>query len=695
MNAELVPEPTPTANVYEVGDLLIDVGVRRVTRNGVDLEIAGRSFDLLLALVRAAPNLMSTQELMDGVWPTVVIGAETVTQRIMRLRQSLGDSAESPHYIVALRGHGYRMAAAVRAKAVGAPSLSPSWVEAPVSPPAAAAAAISCALPSGPPAQSIPKINRWIPVLLILTLVAGASGVWWGLERRTDGQVAASIKARPSSAAVPRSSVAVMPFANLTGDPAKGYLGDGMAEELINTLAQVPRLKVPARTSTFSYKGRDVDIRRIAQDLNVATILEGSVRSTGERLRVSARLVDAASGYQIWSQDYDRQSADIFRLQDDLAGQIVQALRTHLNVDLPTPVRAPPTQDVEAYRLFLQAVGIVKGTPSSLHLALPLIDQALTRDPNFAAALAARADFRTGLALLGGAPPGTIDDAQADAERALVLSPGLARAHSVLAMIHFVRGAWIQAEMSYEAALAADRADPGIHASYSFILLASMGRLQQAQAQASEAYHLAPADPFIETVLSGADSDLGLDAEAGRLMKLATEIGRPRLGQELLVDANAAARKGNYEEAAARAPGALPTALRDAGGGQALKLFYAALANPMKTAAARQSLQALIPQLRSETIDARISSFFVVALARLGALDAAYELANGLVANGMRLRVPTLSLNLSALWAPEMRAFRQDRRFQVLVTRLKLIDYWKQFGPPDNCELMDGKLMCH
>src|SRR6185437_3438353 len=121
------------------------------------------------------------------------------------------------------------------------------------------------------------------------------------------------------------SSIAVMPFANLTGDASKDYIADGIAEELINALDRVPGLRVPARTSTFVYKGHNADIRRIAQDLNVATVLEGSLRTAGERLRVSARLVDARTGFPIWTQTFDRQATDLFRLQDDLAGQIVTA----------------------------------------------------------------------------------------------------------------------------------------------------------------------------------------------------------------------------------------------------------------------------------------------------------------------------------------------------------------------------------
>ncbi len=121
--------------------------------------------------------------------------------------------------------------------------------------------------------------------------------------------------------------MAVLPFANLTGETSKEYFSDGMAGELINSLSHISGLKVPARTSSFAYKGRNVDSRRIAQDLGVATILDGSVQSAGNRIRVTAELVDGRSGYQLWSDSYERPFTDIFKLQDDITAAIVQALR--------------------------------------------------------------------------------------------------------------------------------------------------------------------------------------------------------------------------------------------------------------------------------------------------------------------------------------------------------------------------------
>ena len=159
--------------------------------------------------------------------------------------------------------------------------------------------------------------------LLTVMLLIGA-GLLWAFTR-TGARAPAQLReaATPAfvtasggpqaGAAAPRASIAVVPFVNLTGDPGKGYFSDGMAEELINLLARVPGLKVPARTASFAYKGRNVDVRRIAQDLGVAMILEGSVRSAGKRIRVTAQLVNAQTGYHEWSKDFARQFTDIFK----------------------------------------------------------------------------------------------------------------------------------------------------------------------------------------------------------------------------------------------------------------------------------------------------------------------------------------------------------------------------------------------
>jgi adenylate cyclase len=162
-----------------------------------------------------------------------------------------------------------------------------------------------------------------------------------------------SVTAAP---AIPDKSVAVVP----PSAGSKDYLGDGMAEELIDTLTNVPGLQVPARTSSFAYKGRNIDIRQVARDLNVGTVLEGSVRSAGDRIRITAELINADSGLHIWSQTYERKFTDLFQLQDNLATAIVEVLRVKLNNGAAACVTpALSTSDVQAYDLYMRGFAVL------------------------------------------------------------------------------------------------------------------------------------------------------------------------------------------------------------------------------------------------------------------------------------------------------------------------------------------------
>jgi adenylate cyclase len=527
-----------------------------------------------------------------------------------------------------------------------------------------------------------------LSILSVLLIIAGS--ILWAITRTPTSQV-------PTAAVgptIPRDSIAVVPFANLTGDAAKDYFSDGMAEELINSLAQVPALKVPARTSSFAYKGRNVDIRRIAQDLGVGTILEGSVRSAGERIRVTAQLVDAKTGYHIWSQSYDRQFADIFKLQDELAAAIVQALRGNMSATVPAPgIEPPPTQDVVAYQLYLQARSVVLGEEQGIRHAIALLDQALARDPRFARALAYRAHLRIDFALFGYQLQNVLEDAERDAAQALALNPNLAEAHAALGETNASRGKWLEAETSFRAAFVGDASDPQIRAWYATFVLGSAGRMRQAHSVASEAHRLAPADRRTALQLSVVNSWMGLDADAVKFADLTIALGLPPTTLPLpLIYANAAARSARYAEAAEHAADALPAVIRSAGGAEVMKLIYFALADPTKKPAAGQVLQSLVHKLESGGSDPVTERIFMQAFTTLDALDPAYDLANQSLDEFARSG--TVGVVWGPLWTPEMRPFRKDPRFQALVTRVKLIDYWEQYGPPDECDLKDHKLSC-
>jgi TolB-like protein/Tfp pilus assembly protein PilF len=544
---------------------------------------------------------------------------------------------------------------------------------------------------------------RLLGILVAVVIIAG--GAIWALHRWageysvSPATVTASTSASTPVSAAPagsRNSIAVMPFANLTGDASKDYLGDGMAEEVINTLTKVPDLKVPARTSSFAYKGRNIDIRQIARDLNVGAILEGSVRSAGNRIRVTAQLIDAQSGLHRWSQTYDRKFTDLFQLQDDLAIAIVQALQVNLNGASSSSVtQAPPARNVEAYDLYLQGYSaMLQGTEQSLHFALDLYGQALARDPKFARAFAGRSRARLSFLVRGLPLANAREDAERDARQALALDPSLDVAHQALGNVSALRADWLQAESSYQAALSVDTGSPEIHSGYAMVVLAATGRLHQAYLEGDKAYHLAPASPNQLRIISSLSSYLRHDADAVKYADLAATLGpQPSNRPMLQVAVLAAIRGGRFAEAADRVTGSLPPAIRSAGGAEVLRLVYAALADPSKKAAASQALEVLLQRLgvrNSKSVDRRD---FIVDFAMLDALDPAYDLASRYLDDFLSSGTGG-GVDWDFLWIPEMHSFRQDPRFQGFVTRLNLISYWKQYGPPDGCDLKGGTLLC-
>ncbi len=530
---------------------------------------------------------------------------------------------------------------------------------------------------------------RLLAILAAVLVIFGI--VLWAVNRGTSKQAAPV-----SAASTVRDSIAVMPFANLTGDPSKDYLGDGMSEELLNVLAKVPGLKVPSRTSSFAYKGRNTDLKQIAKDLQVGTILEGSVRSAGETIRVTAQLIDAQTDRHLWSETYDRKFTDLFQLQDDLAKAIVQALQVNLKGAAPVSVAlAPPTQDVEAYRLYLQGWSLYnRSTEPEMLDAIELFKQALTRDPKFARAWSALAETRTIFMVIGYPLPHALEDAEKEATQALALDPSLASASAVLGNINAIRGNWLEAETLFRNAVSRDASDPVIRMDYSSNLLDSVGHLRQGLAERLEAYRLAPADVGAVFILATGYSLMGRDAESLKYADLAIQLGiSPDVVPVPLIYANVYARSGRYSEAADRIIITLPPKLRAAGGDEVIKGVYAALKDSAGRPAASASLQSLLRKIKADDLDVNTRKIMIGEFTQLDALDLAFQFANQSL--DYFARSGTVASAWGVLWLPEMRPFRRDPRFQAFVTRMGLMDYWNKYGPPDDCDLKDGKLTCH
>jgi TolB-like protein len=238
-----------------------------------------------------------------------------------------------------------------------------------------------------------------------------------------------------STAAASRDSIAVLPFLTLSADPENEFFADGITEEIINALAQIEGLHVLARSSAFSFKGKHIDLRIIGEQLNVRTILEGSVRKAGNRLRITAQLVNAADGYHLWSERYDREMKDVFDVQDEIARAIVERLKVTLEGAQEEPLVRPATRNLEAYQMYLKGRVLLYHRGSAISRALACFERAVALDCEYALAWAGLADSYLVLGFYGLAhPAASMPKGTEAARRAVALDPSLVEAHNALAM---------------------------------------------------------------------------------------------------------------------------------------------------------------------------------------------------------------------------------------------------------------------
>jgi TolB-like protein/Tfp pilus assembly protein PilF len=295
-----------------------------------------------------------------------------------------------------------------------------------------------------------------------------------------------------------------MPFANLSADPENAYFADGMTEEVINALSGIEGLRVAARSSVFALRGKQLDVRMIGDTLGVGSVLEGTVRRQGNRLRITAQLVSSKDGYQVWSDDYDRELSDVFQVQNEIARSIVTALRVKLIRTTAGPASlAKPTGNAEAYDLYLKGLYLLHSQGvNAVRTALQHFEAALALDPDFARAHSGVAAARARLGVLAGQNPAVeLPLAKKSALRALQLDSSLAEAHVSLAHVLFV-WEWNhrEAERVFLKAISLDPDDADARWHYGISLL-NQKRFADAERQFRTAHDLEPLVPHTSSLL--------------------------------------------------------------------------------------------------------------------------------------------------------------------------------------------------
>src|SRR5438105_319416 len=293
---------------------------------------------------------------------------------------------------------------------------------------------------------------------------------------------------------VPAKSIAVLAFVNMSNDPENEFFSDGIAEEIINALTQVKALRVASRTSSFAFKGKTEDISEVGRKLKVHTVLEGSVRKADNRLRVTAQLIDVADGYHLWSERYDRQLEDVFEIQDQIAENIVRALRVVLGEDEKRALEKAPTENVQAYEYYLRGRQFFHQLRrTSLQYARRMFDRAIEIDPNFARAHAGIADCCSFLYMYWDGSKANLEAADASSQRALELDSTSAEAHTSRGIALTLRGDHGEARREFDTAL---RLNPMLYEAHYFYgrTCFTEGEFEEAVSHYRDAWRLRPED---------------------------------------------------------------------------------------------------------------------------------------------------------------------------------------------------------
>jgi len=409
-----------TENVaLRIGAVRVDPALDEIVRDGKSIKLEPRAMRLLIHLAERAGQVVSVEELLTEIWQDVVVTQDSVYTAIAALRRALGDEANKPLYIANVPRRGYRLVASVG-----------EWVDGPTTSPDAASAT--------------------------------------GKESQT------SAIANP-----PLQSIAILPFVDMSEKHDQQYFAEGMAEEVSNLLAGVPGIRVIGRDSCLQFRGQHEDLRTVGRQLGAVYLVEGSVRRAASRVRVTARLIDAQDGSQLWSQSYDNDFEDVLTIQDQIATNLVRALQVAVGVDYPS---RPRLKSGLAYDFYLRGRhALDRFDRAGFERAAGYFQQALELDPTAIRVAESLSLVHTYIAEWGFAPPGEgFERARRSAERVLEIDASSAVAHTHLASIHAIFDwDWAAAVDKIRRALALAPRDPGILVAAGFIYLA-LHRLDEA-----------------------------------------------------------------------------------------------------------------------------------------------------------------------------------------------------------------------
>jgi TolB-like protein/DNA-binding winged helix-turn-helix (wHTH) protein len=472
------------SDLYRFGQFVLDPGRRTLSRADSPVSLTPKAFDVLLFLVQHPNRSVTKEELLQAVWGDTFVEEGNLKQYISHLRKALGDNSEDTRLIVTIARKGYQFTADVTV-AEAADTAKQAAVQ--VSTAESSLADTQTALRS-PADEAVPKAQKhWrkgavVGASAVLLVVVGFAS--W---RHFGGMTPLRSQ---------KIMLAVLPFENLTGDPNKEYLADGLTEETISQLGRLnpEQLGVIARTSVMGYKHKDERLDQIGRDLSVQYVLENSLRESGNHIRLTAQLIQVKDQTHLWSQDYDYLAKDILNVQDDVAKAVAHEIRVRLTSKQQAELAQSHPVNPEAFDAYLQGYSFFqRSTDKDADLAAKYFERATQLDPSYALAWVGLSRVHNWQANIGLIPAQEGHRLAREAvERALALNPNLAGGHAQMGRIKAqVDFDWTGADASYRRAIALEPGDPDIVRSAAYSA-ATLGRFEEALPLARQAIDLDP-----------------------------------------------------------------------------------------------------------------------------------------------------------------------------------------------------------
>jgi TolB-like protein/DNA-binding winged helix-turn-helix (wHTH) protein len=487
--------------VIRFGAYEVDFRAGELRKKGLKIKLQEQPLQILAMLAERPGDVVTRDELRQRLWPadTFVDFNHSLNTAIKRLRDALGDSAENPRFIETLASRGYRFIAPLewdtRASRDAQAENAGPLVEPCEAPESVEAISDEIGTLLRPPAAAQGRnALPWRKVAIAtVALVVLAAGSLWLIRR----------KSRPAPQAA-SYVVAVLPFANLSTDPENEYFSDGLTEEVIQSLAAIEGLEVTSRTSSFALKGARLDIREIGAKLNATLLLEGSVRRVGNQLRITAQLIRANDGRHLWSNTYDRETHEVFAIQEEIAESIANALRLRLATG-----QRKYTDNLEAHDLYLRGRYALEQLPepgqAGAKNGLRYFEQAIVKDANYAPAYAGTGDALVWMDNFFLLPhEQAYAQAKTAAGKALELDPKLSEAHTTLGLIRAREYAWQEAERSFRRAIELNPNNALAHLELGYEVLIVQERFEEGLREVGRAVALDPLSPHAGYVFASA-----------------------------------------------------------------------------------------------------------------------------------------------------------------------------------------------